>query len=242
MYKFQLTLAIESGTVASMDKYSAIPFVCELLLYPIVTILFLLLWGADPGIIVSVALIACLLLALTMNIPLTYSLIRHYTGQSLSEASLFETSMARPFPVMERQYRNEVEMQGTQLPQESQPKPTKRKETTKIDKRAFQDYFRKHKPYLNPNLTIYDLVEPLSSNRTYISEFINRVYGMSFSSYVNYCRFRELERLKALPSNKGKKEATLAAKAGFGKYRNYLYVKKQFSHQPEQPSGAQKEE
>lgn len=118
----------------------------------------------------------------------------------------------------------------------------RKKEKTRIDKKQFQDYFREHKPYLNPDLTIYDLVEPLGSNRTYISGFINQVYGMSFSSYVNRCRFRELERLRALPSNKGKSEATLAVKAGFRKCRNYLYVKKQFFQDPEQPLTSQTEE
>jgi len=94
-----------------------------------------------------------------------------------------------------------------------------------IDKTVFERYFRKHKPYLNPHLTINDLTGPLQCNRTYLSKFINRVYGMNFRSYVNSCRLREMERLMATPGNRTKTPASLCSQAGFVCYRNYLKAK-----------------
>jgi AraC-type DNA-binding domain-containing proteins len=106
-----------------------------------------------------------------------------------------------------------------------------------IDKKVFETYFFKHKPYLNPNFRISDLIDPLQSNRTYISKFINRTYKMNFSSYVNHCRLREMERLLQLPMNKGKKMSEIIVQAGFSNYRNYLRAKKQFSMDTKKTNG-----
>jgi Response regulator containing CheY-like receiver domain and AraC-type DNA-binding domain len=232
MYKFQLAISIKLGTPAAVDKGKAIPFVCEILLYPTASILLPLVGGTHPSIIISILLMLCCLTALVMNIPLTYALIRHYIGISFSNTSLFESAMLpviQPVSTVEKQ--TEEQDDATAKPAYPGYSDSKRRkgQPVELNKKVFEVYFRTHKPYLNPKLTIIDLVEPLSSNRTYISKFVNQVYGISFSSYVNLCRLREMKRLLALPSNKGKSEAVLCLKAGFGKYRNYLYVKKQFS-------------
>ena len=103
-----------------------------------------------------------------------------------------------------------------------------------IDKTVFDNYIRKNKPYLNPNLTIYDLTEPLQCNRSYLSKFVNRIYGMSFSNYMNSCRLNEMNRLLAAPGNRSKTPATLYAQAGFASYRNYLHAKKNIKIQTNQ--------
>ena len=43
---------------------------------------------------------------------------------------------------------------------------------------------REQRLYTNPHLTIQDLAAAANSNRTYISNAINRTYGISFSQYV----------------------------------------------------------
>ncbi|MBK5720796.1 hypothetical protein JGH11_07910 [Dysgonomonas sp. Marseille-P4677] len=240
MYKFQLALAVQLGTSAAIDNSKGIPFVCEILLYPVASILLPLVGGSEPSIYVSILLMLSCLLALAMNIPLTYALMRHYVGSSFSNISLFEASMLpapqptmiERMPVMQEQEHEQDEAETTvskRVYRKYSSKQIKDGQLIELDKKVFDSYFRKHKPFLNPQLTIVDLVEPLESNRTYISKFVNQVYGMSFSSYMNLCRLHEMRRLQALPSNKGKSEAELCLKAGFGKYRNYLYVKKQFS-------------
>jgi AraC-like DNA-binding protein len=94
-----------------------------------------------------------------------------------------------------------------------------------VDKTVFESYFRKNKPFLNPYLTINDLIEPLHSNRTYLSKFINRTYRMNFNTYINTCRLHEMDKLLAMPGNRHKTPASLYSQAGFRSYRNYLNAK-----------------
>lgn len=96
----------------------------------------------------------------------------------------------------------------------------------KLSHSIFQAWIKKHKPYLDPSFTINDLSEALDINRTYISNFINETYGMNFSRYLNQLRFKELQRLTKLPSNKSKTDIELAQRAGFGSERNYRRIKK----------------
>lgn len=67
-----------------------------------------------------------------------------------------------------------------------------------------------------------NLVEALDVNRTVISAFINKTYGMNLSRYLNHWRMEEFGRLRSLPSNQGKSVGSLIEKAGFDNYRTYL--------------------
>ena len=89
-----------------------------------------------------------------------------------------------------------------------------------LDKESFEKYMNCYKPYLNPNLRITDVAAHLRSNRTYISRFINKVYGMNFSRYINRCRMEEYNRLKKDPTSASINAQELAIKAGFSSYRN----------------------
>lgn len=97
--------------------------------------------------------------------------------------------------------------------------------TLERKRRRFERYMRDHKPYLDPGLRITDLVEAFHTNRSYLSGFINRVYGVNFSCYINRLRMQEFESLRrrsggAIP------EEELASQAGFENYQRYLRVKK----------------
>ncbi|MCS3102171.1 hypothetical protein NXW38_25100 [Bacteroides ovatus] len=63
-------------------------------------------------------------------------------------------------------------------------------------RKKFEKYIYEHRPYLNPDLRITDLMQAFHTNRTYISRFINREYGMNFSRYINMLRLREMEALR----------------------------------------------
>lgn len=91
-----------------------------------------------------------------------------------------------------------------------------------LTKEIFEDYFNRYKPYLNPHLKITDLIEPLNANRSVLSGFINKTYGMNFNRYINRCRLKELERLSRLPANANKELAKLVRHAGFANNRNYI--------------------
>lgn len=90
-----------------------------------------------------------------------------------------------------------------------------------LTRKRFEEYFREYKPYLSPELKITDLIEPLKANRTVISNFVNKTYGLNFNRYINRLRIKELERLKSLPANKEIEIALLLSKAGFSSMRNY---------------------
>lgn len=97
----------------------------------------------------------------------------------------------------------------------------------KLTKDRFEEYIKKNKPFLNPELTIMDLVTPLEINRSYLSAFINKTYGVNFKSYINRCRLNEFNRLMRLPSTSQKDVNKIVVQAGFGSLRSYQRVKKQ---------------
>ena len=98
---------------------------------------------------------------------------------------------------------------------------------TVIDRKYFDRYLRDCKPYLDPKLRITDMAAELKTNRTYLSGFINREYGMNFSRLINRLRLQELDRLRLSARYTGRDNMELVLKAGFGNYRNYLRVKKE---------------
>lgn len=95
-----------------------------------------------------------------------------------------------------------------------------------LDKVEFENYLYTYKPYLDPGLKMADLSRGLRTNRTYLSSFINRTYGMNFSAFINTCRLQELERLLADPSGRGMGIADLITRVGFGSYDSYRRAKK----------------
>jgi AraC-like DNA-binding protein len=97
-------------------------------------------------------------------------------------------------------------------------------ETTRVEslnKEYFERYMAVQKPYLNPDFKITDLATALSTNRSYVSSFINTEYEMNFSAYINSLRIEEFEYLRICPENEGLTMQELSEKAGFGSYRSY---------------------
>lgn len=94
-----------------------------------------------------------------------------------------------------------------------------------LDRKYFERYLRDCKPYLDPKLRITDMAEELKTNRTYLSGFINKEYGMNFSRLINRLRLQELDRLRLSARYSDRDNMELVLKAGFRNYRNYLRVK-----------------
>ena len=108
-----------------------------------------------------------------------------------------------------------------------------------LTRQRLEHYFRKEKPYLKQDLKITDIVTALDVNRSLVSGFINRTYGMNFNHYVNHWRLKELERLMKLPANTGKKPQKLLSKAGFTNNKHYLRARNmEQKHKPEENSQA----
>ena len=85
----------------------------------------------------------------------------------------------------------------------------------------FEEYMQSKRPYLNPDLRLLDIAADLNTNRTYISTFINLVYGVNFIRLVNRFLLQELNQLRQSDATRHKSDKELAEMVGFGSYRNY---------------------
>lgn len=72
-----------------------------------------------------------------------------------------------------------------------------------------------------------DLQEIFHTNRTCLSNFVNRTYGINFSCYINRLRMQEFESLRRR-SGGTIPEEELASQAGFENYQRYLRVRRNF--------------
>lgn len=95
-----------------------------------------------------------------------------------------------------------------------------------LQKRTLSNHLENYKPFLNPQLTIIDMANELRTNRTYLSSFINKTYGMNFSQFINECRLNELERIIADPKHAEKGNLEKINLAGFGSYPAYRHAVK----------------
>ncbi len=85
--------------------------------------------------------------------------------------------------------------------------------------RVLVQYFEKEKPYLNPELNLTDVCRHIGTNRTYLSNLINRQFKMNFNSFVNRYRLKEvMEYRKQHPSANN---VTLTDVGGFGSISSF---------------------
>lgn len=89
-------------------------------------------------------------------------------------------------------------------------------------KSEIQILFEKEHIYLNENLTIYDVVKRVGSNRSYVSRVINSNFGLNFSQFVNCYRLGHARTLFAKNPNMSKEE--IAAQSGFGSAKSMRRV------------------
>lgn len=119
-------------------------------------------------------------------------------------------------------------------------KAPRKQHSGKLNRRRFESFIRNGKPYLNPDYKITDLVVDMDINRTALSAFINRTYGMNFNRYLNRLRLKELEKLRSQPAGKGKSISSLLDKVGFKDFRNYSRAAAAEREAAEQKGGADK--
>ncbi len=121
-------------------------------------------------------------------------------------------------------------------PKREEPAQGKRREHhgAPLTRKAFEEYFRAERPWLDNNFKITALVEAFDLNRNTIGAFINNTYGVNFNRYLNRRRIDELHRLQSLPENHGRRRADLAVQAGFTDGKHYLRAVR--AEQEEQPT------
>ncbi|MBW8324468.1 MAG: hypothetical protein K0M50_06865 [Prolixibacteraceae bacterium] len=98
-----------------------------------------------------------------------------------------------------------------------------------LNRDFFDTFMQVEKPYLNADLRITDLVDRLHVNRTYISSFINKEYGVNFSTFINTYRLQEYKALVDRPEYSKMSKSELAEMAGFNSYRSFQRTEKEVS-------------
>lgn len=105
------------------------------------------------------------------------------------------------------------------LPADSEPENQAEEPmlASKIERLMTSDYF------LNKNLKITDVAREVGSCRTYVSNYINKTYGCSFSDYVNRLRIEHAKQL--MRSGRELKMTVVSDLSGFSSeqsfYRNF---------------------
>lgn len=105
-----------------------------------------------------------------------------------------------------------------------------------LNRDFFDTFMQVEKPYLNADLRITDLVDRLHVNRTYISSFINKEYGVNFSTFINTYRLQEYKALVDRPEYCKMSKSELAEMAGFNSYRSFQRTEKEVSASKKQGS------
>jgi AraC-like DNA-binding protein len=98
---------------------------------------------------------------------------------------------------------------------------SRKPQSNRLTRRKLNAYFRRQKPYLNGDFKLTDAAGAMGVSRAVMSAFVNKKYGVNFNRFVNQWRLKELESLRANPSNKEKSIAKLIGKAGFTEERQY---------------------
>jgi len=83
-------------------------------------------------------------------------------------------------------------------------------------------YFSNEKPWLVPNLNIWEVAKHLGTNRSYISNVINEKVGCNFNQFVNNYRIKEAKLLLKQTPNKTITE--ISELAGFGSINSFIRI------------------
>ncbi len=79
------------------------------------------------------------------------------------------------------------------------------------------DYMETKKPFLQPDLSLTIVCEDLGINRTYLSNMINKKFGVNFNTYINDYRVRFL--IDYIEKNPSTSREQLVDYCGFGSLR-----------------------
>ncbi len=97
-----------------------------------------------------------------------------------------------------------------------------------ITKKDIALFIENERPFLNPEVNIYDFCKNFATNRTYISYVINKSFNMNFRTLINSYRINEAKNLlKNNDKNHNFSLDYIAGRAGFKSYSTFLRVFKE---------------
>lgn len=102
----------------------------------------------------------------------------------------------------------------------------KEEEAKKILSSLLQ-YMDEEKPYLDSNLTIYDIAKDLEISRHYVTQVINQKLNKNFYTFINEYRIKEFKNRLANPENGHIKIMALAFESGFNSKSSFNTIFKQ---------------
>lgn len=86
------------------------------------------------------------------------------------------------------------------------------------------ELFNSEKVFMQPDLKITHVSEKLKTNRTYLSNLINKEFSCTFSDFVNKYRINEAKRLLNEKSYNGFSQEYISEKSGFGSLSSFIRV------------------
>jgi len=111
-----------------------------------------------------------------------------------------------------------------------------------FDKMAkrISSYMEEKKPYLNPNLTIYDLAAELEMPPYQLSQILNEYFRINFYYFINRYRIDEFKRVSLLDENNKYSIQSIAFDCGFNSRATFYRIFKEMTGQtPSQFMGSE---
>lgn len=162
-----------------------------------------------------IVLFACLcIIYFLLNIVFLKIPVIYFSGIISLNLLSFLLYSVLSYNIFTNNYSISIKISNISIQEESNP-------CGSIDQMRFEKYVKEHKPYLNSELKMSDFTKYVGTNRTYLSHFINKNYGMNFRAYINMLRLEEFRELKSSLHHKGLSEEELVYMAGFKSYKSY---------------------
>lgn len=95
--------------------------------------------------------------------------------------------------------------------------------------RAFEEFIKDQKNYLNSNLSLELVAEKLNINKSYLSRIINSELNISFSDYVNELRIEEAKIYLTNPEFRNYTLVSIGLEAGFNSKSAFNMAFKKFT-------------
>ena len=113
-----------------------------------------------------------------------------------------------------------IEQFTKDLGKEEQPELALSEEEGKLLGQKLFTLIEEEEFFLNSNITLNDVAKRIGSCRTYVSNYINKNKGVSFSDYINELRIEHAKKL--LSANRNEKMIIIAEMSGYANEQSFF--------------------